>query len=39
VVFIEKTHGIKIVDEDIVPENFQTLNNIVKFIEQKKQSN
>lgn len=38
VVFIEKTHGIKVMDEEIVPENFQSLNSMVKFIEQKMQN-
>jgi acyl carrier protein len=35
VVFMEENIGIKVDDEDIVPENFQTLNNMVKFVEQK----
>jgi acyl carrier protein len=35
VVFLEKTHNIKILDEDIVPENFQSLNSIVRFVEEK----
>jgi acyl carrier protein len=35
VVFLEKTHGIQVMDEDIVPENFQTLNTMVQFVEQK----
>jgi acyl carrier protein len=37
VTFIEEAHGIQIGDRDIVPENFQSLNSIVKFIEQKMQ--
>jgi acyl carrier protein len=37
VLFIEDTFGIKVNDEEIVPDNFQTLNNMVKFIEQKMQ--
>jgi acyl carrier protein len=37
ILFIEETLGIKVDDEDIVPENFQTLNNMVKFIEHKMQ--
>jgi acyl carrier protein len=36
ILFIEETYGIKIIDEEIVPENFQTLNVMVKFVEQKK---
>jgi len=35
--YLEETHGIKIGDGEIVPENFQSLNSIVKFVEQKKQ--
>lgn len=38
VVFIEKTHGIKVMDEEVVPENFQSLNSMVKLIEQKMQN-
>ena len=38
IVFVEDTFGIKIVDEDMVPENFQTLSLLEKFIEQKKQN-
>ncbi len=34
VTFIEQTFGIKVKDEDIVPENFQNLNSIVKYVEQ-----
>lgn len=35
IVFMEETFGIKVIDEEIVPDNFQTLNNMVNFIEQK----
>ena len=35
VVFLEKTAGIKVMDEDVIPENFQSLNRIVKLVEQK----
>jgi acyl carrier protein len=38
IVFIEETFGIKVNDEDVVPENFQTLNIMTKFIEQKMQN-
>lgn len=38
VVFLEETHGIKVMDEDIVPENFQSLNSMVRFVEQKLQN-
>ncbi len=36
--YLEETHGIKVSDGDIVPENFQSLNSIVRFVEQKMQS-
>ncbi len=36
VTYLEETHGIKIQDADIVPENFQSLNSIVKFVEHKR---
>lgn len=32
--FIEKTFSIKISDEEIVPDNFQSLNSMVKLVEQ-----
>jgi acyl carrier protein len=35
VAFLEKTHDIKVLDEDIVPENFQSLNSMARFVEQK----
>jgi acyl carrier protein len=35
VLFMEQTFGIEVNDEDIVPENFQSLNSTVKFVEQK----
>lgn len=38
IIFIEETFGITIADEEIVPENFQTLNSMVKFVEGKMQS-
>ena len=38
VTYIEEAHGIKIGDGDIVPENFQSLNSIIRFVEQKMQS-
>ena len=39
VVFLEKTNGIKIMDEDVVPENFQSLNSMVKLVENKIKNN
>ncbi len=38
ILFMEETFGIKVDDVEIVPENFQTLNMMVKFVEQKKQN-
>jgi acyl carrier protein len=35
VIFMEESFGIVVADEDIVPENFQTLNSMVRFVEQK----
>jgi acyl carrier protein len=36
VVFIEETFDIQIADEDIVPDNFQSLSAIARFVEQTK---
>jgi acyl carrier protein len=33
--FIESKFGIKINNEDILPENFQNLNSLEKFVEKK----
>lgn len=38
VVFLEEANGIKVNDEDVVPENFQSLNSMVRFVEQKMQN-
>ena len=38
ILFIEETYGIVVADEEIVPENFQTLKNMVKLLEQKMQN-
>ncbi len=35
VLFLEKTFGIEVEEEDLVPENFQSLNSIVEYAEQK----
>ncbi|MFC1645680.1 acyl carrier protein [Candidatus Omnitrophota bacterium] len=34
--FIEKTFGVKVSDEEMVPDNFQTLNALEEFINKKK---
>lgn len=33
--YLEKSFNIKIANEEIVPENFQTLNSLVQFVEIK----
>jgi len=33
--FMEKKFGIKIGNEEIIPENFQTLNALTEFVEKK----
>lgn len=38
IVFIEATFGIMVNEEEVVPENFQTLNIMAQFIEQKMQN-
>lgn len=35
IVFVESHFGIKIEDTDLMPENFQTLRALTKFIESK----
>ena len=37
IVYIEETFGIKIEDEEIIPENFQSLDSMVRFVGQKTQ--
>ena len=32
---MEKTFDIKIIDEDIIPDNFQSLNSMVKLVQQQ----
>ena len=34
--FIEKSYGITVDDDELSPENFETVNSIVSFLEQKK---
>jgi acyl carrier protein len=36
--FMEKNFGIKIIDEDIVPENFQSLSSMARLVEQQMQN-
>ena len=35
VAFVEKSFGIEVEDDDIVPENFDSIANIAKFLENK----
>lgn len=32
---LEKTYGITALDDDIVPDNFQTLGSLEKYVQQK----
>ncbi len=38
VYFVEETFGIKIADREMVPENFDSVNNIARFVQQKQQA-
>lgn len=38
ITFMEGTFGIKILDEEIIPENFQSLNRMVTLVELQVQS-
>ncbi len=35
ILYLEENFGIKIEDDEIVPENFQTLNSMVAYVEKK----
>lgn len=35
IVFIEDSFGVRIEDSEIVPENFQSLSQMARFVEQK----
>jgi acyl carrier protein len=35
VAFLESTHGIKISDDDLMPENFDTIGAIAAFVERQ----
>lgn len=39
IAFIEEQFGVKITDGEVIPDNFETLNNIKTFLEQKLQIN
>jgi acyl carrier protein len=36
VTFLEESCGIAVLDEDIVPENFRSVNSLVRFVEQRR---
>jgi acyl carrier protein len=38
VAFLESDLGVKVEDEEMVPENLSTMNRIVAFVERKKRS-
>jgi acyl carrier protein len=36
VAFLEKRYGIKVGDDDLLPENFQSVNSVVAFVESRR---
>lgn len=36
--FLEETYGIRIVDHELVPENLDSIENIVRFVGEKRQA-
>ena len=36
VAFLEDAFGIKVLDEDIVPENFKSVSRLASFVEEKR---
>ncbi len=36
VAFLEEGFGVKIEDEELIPENLDSVNNLINFIERKK---
>ena len=38
VTFVESTYGVAIEDEELVPENLDSVNSLVHFIESKRQA-
>ena len=38
VLFLEESYGIQVNDEDIIPENFQCLSSMAKYVEQQLQN-
>jgi len=37
--FLEQQFGIKVHDAELIPENFDSLNNIVQFVQKKQTAN
>jgi acyl carrier protein len=35
IMFLEETYGIKIEDNELVPENFDNLQNVARYLEKK----
>jgi acyl carrier protein len=35
VAFLEKTYGIKVADEELVPENLDSVSNVVQYLSRK----
>jgi acyl carrier protein len=35
VLFLEENYGFKVADEEITPENLDSFNNLIKYINQK----
>lgn len=38
VLFVEETYGIAVDDDDIVPDNFDTVNNLVRYVRERSAS-
>ncbi|MFH2003090.1 MAG: acyl carrier protein [Planctomycetota bacterium] len=38
VVFLEETYSIKVEDEDLLPENLDSIENVAQFVERKLQN-
>jgi len=36
VAWLEQNHGLKVADQELVPENFDSVARLVKFVERKK---
>jgi len=35
IAFLENTFGIKVEDEELIPENLDSINNVVAYLERK----